>query len=296
MSNDAPRRGIALMVAAMACFALSDLLAKRLTASQPVLEVVWFRYLALAASLALVRLRGRPWQPSPHARLQAGRALCIAASAVLFNAGLARLPLAAATALVFSSPLFVMALSMIVLRERVAPTAWGWALLGFGGVVIVAHPGAAGFDSTAALLPIASSLAWAGAMVMTRRLAARDAALTTQAWSCGIGLLVLTALLPLEFRVPEGALQIAELAAMAACWSTAQWLVIHAYARGAASLIAPFAYSQLFWANLFGFAFLGQRPDAPTLIGTAAILLAGIGVATGAARGPRSRPAPLSAG
>jgi S-adenosylmethionine uptake transporter len=102
--------------------------------------------------------------------------------------------------------------------------------------------------------------------------------------------------LPLEFRVPEGALQIAELAAMAACWSTAQWLVIHAYARGAASLIAPFAYSQLFWANLFGFAFLGQRPDAPTLIGTAAILLAGIGVATGAARGPRSRPAPLSAG
>jgi len=53
MSHEAPWRGIALAVAAMACFALPDLPAKRLTASLPVLEVAWFRYLALGASLNL---------------------------------------------------------------------------------------------------------------------------------------------------------------------------------------------------------------------------------------------------
>jgi hypothetical protein len=52
----------------------------------------------------------------------------------------------------------------------------------------------------------------------------------------------------------------------------------------------------LFWANLFGFGLLGQRPDTPTLIGSAAILLAGLGGAAGAARGRRPRPNPLSAG
>jgi len=94
MSHEAPWRGIALAVAAMACFALPDLPAKRLTASLPVLEVAWFRYLALGASLALLRLRGCSWQRSAHAGLQAGRALCIVASALLFNAGIARWPLA----------------------------------------------------------------------------------------------------------------------------------------------------------------------------------------------------------
>jgi drug/metabolite transporter (DMT)-like permease len=272
------RCGIALITAAMACFALSDVAAKRLTgAGLPVLEVVWFRYLALALSVGWFIVRGQRLQRSSRPLLQAGRALMLVASTALFNAGLAYLPLAAATALVFSSPLFVTLLSVLILRERVEALRWVWVLLGFGGVLLVANPGPASFDP-AALFPIASSAAWAVAMILTRRVVSTDSTFTTLGYSCGIGVAVLTLLLPAAFRMPS-AVQLVELVAMGACWSMAQWLVVLAYSRSEASQIAPFAYSQLVWANLLSVVLLVQFPEPLTLAGTAVILAAGLGAA-----------------
>ena len=105
-----------LYVAAMACFSLSDVFAKRLAASVPVIEIVWFRYAVLALTLAVLVVRRHPIARPARPWLQISRGLAIAASALLFNLGLAKLPVATATALVFSSPLFVTALSVWVLR------------------------------------------------------------------------------------------------------------------------------------------------------------------------------------
>lgn len=267
--------GAATLVLAMACFSLSDVIAKRLAAHLPVLQIVGARYLALAFSIAILVLwRGIPARPQ-RPMLQTGRALCIVASAVLFNLGLKHLPVAIATALVFSSPLFVLALSMLLLRERVAASQWGWALLGFAGVLVVANPDPAGFDP-AALWPIASSAVWALGMVFTRRLAAQDAALTTQTWSAGIGLGAVAMVLPWFDWVSMGPHLLA-LAGMGLCWAGAQWLVVLAYQRHPASRIAPLAYSQLVWANVLSVVLLHELPAPLTLAGTALIVLAGLG-------------------
>lgn len=272
------RRGMALMVAAMGCFTVSDLLAKRLGASLPVLEIVWFRYLALTLGIAALLLARRRLPRSAHPGLQLARALGILGSALLFNAGLQRLPIATATALAFSSPLFVMCLSILLLRERVRAAQWACALLGFTGVLLVARPAAGGLQP-AVLWPIASSVAWAVAMVLTRRLAAQDAGFVTQSLSCGIGLALLSLVLPWQFVAPDAA-QWPELAAMACFWALAQWLVGAAYqGQSAAANVAPFAYSQLLWAHGLAFALLGQAPAASTLLGTGVILLAGLAAA-----------------
>ena len=267
-----------MVVLGTGSFAVSDLLAQRLTVGGlPVHQVAWFRYLALAVTIGWLLARGHRWQTSQRPLLQAGRSACIVASALLFIAGLQYLPVAAATALVFSSPLFVAALSVLLLHERVGHARWAWVLLGFVGVMTVAQPRPSSFDP-AVLLPIGSSAAWAAALVMTRLLSTRDSAVTTQTYSCVVGLVLLSALLPLGWVTPLP-LQWLQLLAMAAFWTGAQWLMVVAFSRGEASGLAPFSYTQLIWAHLLSIVVLQQWPALATLAGTLVIAVAGIGSA-----------------
>lgn len=278
--------GAALMVGGMLLFSLSDVAAKRLHADGiPVLEIAWFRYVALALSLVAARLLGVPWKRSTRPTTQVVRALCVVGAVVLFIAGVARLHVATATALVFLSPLFVTALSVLFLNEAVSAARWGWVALGFAGVVVVAQPNGSTFDLSS-LFPMASAAAWAAGMVLTRRLAADDSTVTTQAYSAAVGLGVLTLVLPLDVVLP-GAPEFAWLAVMALCWTGAQWLVVAAYGRHPPPSVAPFAYSQLVWATLLGTAFSQQWPTAATLFGAAIIVVAGVGAARATSR-PRS--------
>ena len=219
--------------------------------------------------------------------MQAGRALCLIASTTLYNAGLGLLPLAAATALVFASPLFVILLSVLFLREHFAWQRWLWPLAAFAGVLVVANPDPSAFDP-AALFPLGAAVSWAAAMVLTRRMAATDSLFSTQVHSCGIALAVVSLVLPFVFVVPAPS-DWPGIVATGVLWALGQWFVILAYHAGEASHLAPFSYTQLVWASLFSATLLAQVPDARTLAGTALILAAGVGAAWMAPdrRGPR---------
>lgn len=274
MTDVATRSGILLMIAAMACFSLSDVVAKRLmNVGMPVLEILWFRYAVLGAVIVAMLARRRSPLRSTRPWLQAARGLCILVSGALFNAGIAALPLATATASAFSSPLFVTLLSWWLLRERVDARQWVWVVLGFIGVLIVTDPDPSGVG-WAVLLPIASAAVWACAVILTRRVVSNDPSLATLAWSCAVGMLVLTSLQPLVFRVPSPA-QFAQLVLLGAFWAGAQWLTLLAYTRSEAARVAPFAYSQLLWANVLSVAILADVPPTTTIVGSLVILTAG---------------------
>ncbi len=279
--------GPLLMVAAMGCFALSDLLAKQLAlAGHGTGALAAARYLCLLLLLAALALQRRRLPRTQRPGLQLLRALAVVSSGALFIAALQRLPVPTATALVFSSPLFVSLLSWAWLGEQVGAARWGWLGLGFAGVLVVARP-VPGALQPAVLLPLASSLAWAVAMVATRRLGAddgsgRDDAFSTQCLSGAVGLAMLSPWLPEllpQAQAPLPAAQALTLIAMGLAWTAAQWLVSQAYAGAPGPVLAPFAYSQLLWALLLAVAVMGQRPDAHTLAGSALILLAGLGAA-----------------
>lgn len=262
-----------MLVCAIACFSASDVLAKQLASRLPAVEIAWFRYLSLA--LALLPFLGRRDIALRSARLsvQVARAIALVASTLFFILALRMLPVAEATALVFASPLFITILSAIVLKESVEKARWWIVIVGFGGVLVVMRPGSTAFQP-AALLPIASSIAWAIAVIFTRKASGKDGVASTMVHSGFIGFTLLSVIVLPRFLVPTLA-ELLTAAAMCVVWCAAQWLTVAAYHRGDASTLAPITYSQLIWSSVLGYAVFGHIPDATSLAGIVVILCCG---------------------
>lgn len=270
-------RGIVLILGATMLFSTSDVTAKFVEQSLPLVEVAWVRYCVFLLFAVLPALRGgvevlhtrRPGQ-------QIMRGLSVLVSALLFLAGLRLLPLADAAAINFVSPLLITALAVPMLGEVVGLSRWIALLVGLSGAVLAAQPGAGAFQ-WGAVFPLLSALAWAFAMVLTRRFAATERPQTTLFWSAVSGLTVLTLLLPFDVRVPTpGELGLCLLIGVVA--SGGQWLVVLGYRLAPASLLAPFSYVQLIWSTTYGFLVFDAVPSVATVAG--AVIIAGSGLYT----------------
>lgn len=266
---------ILLVVASVALFSVSDVLAKLLRQSLPATEIAWLRYVAFAGLAVALAGRGRfaglrPRRPG----LQLLRGLFLLGSAVFFITGLAHLPVAEATAIVFVSPTFITALSIVFLGEVVGIRRWAAVLAGLLGVLIVIRPGG-GSIQAAALYPLTSALSWAATIVITRKMGTAERAETTLLWSACTGLTILTAVVPFDF-VPPSPRQVGIGLALGLCSSLGQYLVILAYRRAAASMLAPFSYVQLLSSTLLGYLAFSAVPDRATLLGAAVIILSGL--------------------
>ena len=270
-----PLRGIAFHSGATVLFAVADTTSKYLSASLPVVEIQWIRYvLFFGLAIVLARrmpLRGlRPNNP----KLQIARGLLVTGSSVLFVFGVREMSMAEATTISFLSPLLITILSIPLLGEVVGIRRWAAVLVGMAGVLIVVRPGTNGFQP-AAFWGMASSFCWATALIITRKISTSDQATTTLLFSSGIGALVLTFLAPFGWVWPSGA-QWGLLLMLGMLSSLGQWMVILAHRQAPASLLAPFSYSQLIWAIGAGFLVFGVLPDGWTIAGAAVIVASGL--------------------
>lgn len=274
--TDASGRGILMVIASTVFLAISDTTAKVLAGSLHPVEIAWLRFagFALIMLAAAARSGRRDVLATPRPGLQVLRGLAVVGSAGLFISSLAFLPVAESTAISFVAPLFVTALSVLVLSERVGWRRWTATAVGFGGVLVIIRPGSAAFQP-ASLLPVLSALCWAGALVSTRRLAATDRADTTMTYSALVGLAALSLLLPWFWRWPTGT-ELLLGAAVGVLSTTGQWIVTAAYRHADASVLAPYSYSQIIWATLAGFALFGAVPDAWTFTGVGVIVASGL--------------------
>ena len=257
-------------------FSMSDTMAKYLRhADLPSIEIAWLRYTVFALMGVVVAGRRRfiglrPRRPS----LQVLRGLTLLGSSVFFIGGLSALPLAEAAALSFVSPAFITALSVLILREKVGIHRWAATLVGLAGVLIVIRPTSSALQ-WAALWPLSSAACWAVAMIATRLIGASDRSETTLLWSATVGLIVLTILLPLSFRTPTfGEFGLGLCIGIFA--STGQYLLILAYRRATASVLAPFSYVQLLSSAAMGYFVFGAMPDAIAFAGAAVIIGSGL--------------------
>lgn len=268
---------ILLVLASVALFSMSDTMAKVLRAEgMPSLEIAWIRYVLFTLfGATLIGRRRFADIPARRPGWQVLRAMAIVGSAVLFIMGLGSLPIADATAISFVSPLLITALSIPMLRESVGPRRWAAVLVGLVGVLIVIRPGFGGAFQPAALLPVGSAFCWAVAMVTTRRIGLDDRAETTLFWTAAGGLILLSALVPFVFVMPSlHAFGIA--LALGACASSGQFLIVLAYRRAPASVLAPFSYGQLLTSTILGVFVFGAIPDGLTLLGAGIIIGSGI--------------------
>ena len=272
---DRPLRGIAIILGAVFCFTLSDAMAKWLGQSMPATQINWIRYLVFVPfALALMPRGGAGRVRVKQPGLQVLRGLLLAGSALLYVLAIQTMPLAEANSVGFVSPLLITALSVVLLGEVVRPARWAAIVVGLLGVLVIVRPGTEAFQP-AALLVVASSSAWAVAVVLTRRMAGHDPTATTLLWSAVGGLVAMTAVLPWGWAWPRAAdwgLGVA----LGLVASGGQYLMVQAYRFAPASLLAPFSYSSLLWSMLLGWALFGALPDVWTLAGAVVIVAAGL--------------------
>jgi drug/metabolite transporter (DMT)-like permease len=176
---DRPLRGIALILLSTVFLGTSDITSKYLSATLPSIEIAWIRFVVFALIMLPAMLPGSPLFALRTGRpgLQATRGAMLLGSSLLFISGLRYLPIAEASATSFIAPLFVTALSIVFLGERVGLRRWLATAAGLVGVLIILRPGTNAFHA-AAFFPVASALAWAGTLVMTRMLSGREAVIT----------------------------------------------------------------------------------------------------------------------
>ncbi len=267
-----PLRGILLFVVATMCFSTSDTMAKVLSATLPAIEIAWIRYVVFVSLAAILVARSglglRVRKPGWHVL----RGLGLVGSAIFFMVSLRHLPLAEAATIGFASPLLITALSVPFLGEVVGRRRWAAVIVGLLGVIVVVRPGTAAFQP-AALFGLASSLSWAVATILTRKMAGQHPA-AMLLWSAVTGLVVLTVLLPFVFVWPS-AWDVGLALVLGVVASAGQYLMVLAYRHAAASMLAPFSYMQLLWAVVGGWLVFRTLPDVWTLGG--GVIIAGAG-------------------
>jgi drug/metabolite transporter (DMT)-like permease len=273
---DRPFRGIALILASTVFLGVSDVTAKYLSATLPSIEIAWIRFLVFGLIMVPAMLPGSPLYALHTGRpgFQLMRGAALLGSSLLFISGLRFLPIAEASATAFVSPLFVTALSIAFLGERVGLRRWLATALGLIGVLIILRPGSGAFH-VAAFFPLVSALAWACTLIMTRMLSGRDRAITTMTYSSIAGVCILSALVPLVWVAPSWH-DILFGIFIGVASTAGQWIVVLAFRYADASVLAPFSYTQLLWVSLLGFLIFGEVPDIYTVLGAAFIVASGL--------------------
>ena len=265
------------MVAAVGLFTLMDTIAKYLSRWYPVPGIVWARYaLNLIMLLAWLAARGelkrlRPKRPG----IQLARGLLLAVATSIYFTSLTVLPLADAAAIAFVLPLFVAALAVPMLNERLDMPRLLAIAVGFSGALIVVRPGSAVF-TVYALLPMGMAFCNALYQILTRKIAGVEHPLTSLIWGAIVGAVLLSATLPFAWETPREVAHWALLGVIGLIASVGHYLLIRAYDYASATLLAPYTYSGLIWAMLLGLLVFGHFRDGWSLVGMGVIALSGL--------------------
>ena len=273
---DRPFKGIALVLASTIFLGISDVTAKYLSATLPSIEIAWIRFLVFAIIMTPAMMPGSPLYALHTNRLGLHllRGAALLGSSLFFISGLRFLPIAEASATGFVAPLFVTALSIVFLGEKVGLRRWIATGVGLVGVLIILRPGTGAFHP-AAFFPLVSALAWACTLIMTRMMSGTERAITTMTYSSIAGLFILSALVPFVWVTPTWH-DIAFGILIGVASTAGQWIVVLAFRYADASVLAPFSYTQLLWVSVLGFLVFGEVPDVYTITGAAFIVASGL--------------------
>ena len=278
-----PFSGILLILASG--FALTTLDASGkwvMAAGVPLLVFCWFRYslhFLILTSVAVPALGVTVFQ-AKHTKLQILRACAMLCATLTFFQTLKYLHQAEATAIIFVSPLLMLAIAPWLLKEPPRGSRWLAAACGLIGVLIVIRP-SAGLHPMGVIAGLVTACLFAAQHLLTR-MVATDHAYTTGLWSSGIGTLALTVALPWTLSPALPALKELSFGNWALMLSTGltgatgHLLQSMAYRRAPASTLAPFIYMQIITAVTIGWLFWGHFPDALTWVGITVICGSGI--------------------
>jgi drug/metabolite transporter (DMT)-like permease len=273
---DNPRLGILMMVSACAVWALHDAASKWLATGYPVFQILFMRSLFALVPILLLAQRQGGLRTLRSARVGAmlGRGALGVVSFTLFLVALPMMPFADVYAIAMAGPLFITALSSLILREHVGWRRWSAVLVGFAAVLVMVQP-QGGIVPAAAALLIGSVFFYALAMMATRRLGRSEAAATMSFYSGLLFLATGAATAPFVWIAPD-ATDFALMAGTGLLAGLAQYCMTQAFRVAPPATVSPFEYTTMVWAVLLGFLIWGDLPSLIVLGGAVVIVLSGL--------------------
>ncbi len=270
-------QGIALMITAVLLFATMDMLVK-LAADEgiPIGQIMFARnFFAFIPVLWMVRRAGGfAAVRTRNYRGHLFRSLVGMGAMVCFFLSYRALPLGEAVALGSAGTIFMTALSVPLLGEKVGPRRWTAVFVGFTGVLVMTRPGMGVFDP-GALYALGGATCYAIAMISIRHLSRTESSVAI-VFHFTLILTVGGALsLPFAFKLPDIE-ELLLLVGIGLIGGTAQFAMTGAFRRAPIGLIAPFDYLALVFAMLFGYFIWGDVPDAFLIVGAAVVVASGL--------------------
>jgi drug/metabolite transporter (DMT)-like permease len=271
-------RGSLLMASAMAAFTINDAITKAVSAEMNFGQIMLVRGLFAVVLIAVLAKHQRALRPLRVLIMKAVmlRVAGEIGGTILLLAAIANLPLANATAILQVLPLAITLGAALTFDEPVGWRRWLAITAGFIGVLIIVRPGGEGFNQFS-LLVLISVIFCAMRDLATKRIPAPIPSLfvtlltAVSVTIAGAGIVV-----PLGGWTPPSGRALALLAFAAVLILIGYQCIILALRTGDISAVAPFRYSALLWAMLFGYLVFGDRPDAMMVTGATIIVLSGL--------------------
>ncbi|MDJ0779065.1 MAG: DMT family transporter [Gammaproteobacteria bacterium] len=284
--------GAIVLVFGLFLFSIQDVIIKYFSGAYSVLQIVFVRgCVAILLLLLFVHLaHGRIPLRSKRPLLLWSRSLLGFLSYLFYYLAVAAMPLAEVVSITFTMPLFVTAMSALLLREQVGPRRWMAVAVGFIGVIIILSPSGA-FNPLAVVFAFFAAITYASMTVMTRFLGGHDHPMTmainaivvfTLA-SGTLTLLLATGMLSIDSSHPSLAFLVRDwsmpsqvdgilMISLGFIAAIGFYCLSRAYVLAEASAIAPFEFTYILWAVIFGYLFWQEAPGPTTVIGVGILI------------------------
>ncbi len=277
----------AILVFGLFLFSLQDIILKYFSDSFSVLQLVFLRgAVAMILILGFLKLSGKTVPLlSSKPKLIIARGLLGFTSYIAYYLAIAAMPLAEVVAITFTMPLIVTAMSALILGEKVGIRRWGAVVCGFIGVTIILSPSGE-FNMLAVALAFTAAITYASHTIITRFLSSHDDPLTI-AFNALLIFTIASALLSMlllggvitvssdhpslaffgrDWKVPA-TLDMVLIFAIGAIAAIGFYCLSKAYCMAEASALAPFEFTYILWAVVFGYLFWNEVPGVTTILG-----------------------------
>ncbi|MFK7964625.1 MAG: DMT family transporter [Burkholderiaceae bacterium] len=274
-------RGIAWMALGGLVLAIMNGLMRLMTQQMDPLQAQFLRYFFGFFALMPIIFRGpvkRLWPKNLSGQCWRGLAQTLALA--LFFLALPHMPLADMTAIMFTTPFFVLMGAAVFLGEQVSATRWLGAFAGFAGVGIVLWPHLTLSDGAGiwSLVMLGAAPLFATAFLLTKALTRDESSDTLVTWQ-NIVVTVLTLPVALYFWVTPDQTQWLILALCGALGTAAHWCFTRAFYLADISAVQPVRFLDLIWSSLLGLAIFGNEPSKTALLGGMVIVAASVWLA-----------------
>ena len=268
--------GMIFAVMAYFSFSLLDAVQKTAIVYHSVFQLLFIKYcfVLLLSLIESQRKKNYSFYKSGNVKIQILRSILSIIESACFILSFRYLSLADAHSIASLTPVLVVALSALILREHVSLKTWLAIFVGFIGVLIIMRPGLSIFDPKS-LIPLAGAFFLSVYQIVTRKASEKDPNETSLFYTSIVGI-ILMGVIGYNFWQPLMEYSLIYFIAIGFFFSLGLYFQIIALSMARAGIIQPFHYTLIFWAIILGYIFYDDFPDIPTLIGASVITVSGI--------------------